>query len=281
MRSLIYLAGLLSIVVAITGVNAAVALSPATDFAVVESLPQTPQGWQQGASVSAGRSLKFRIAVKQENAFAFEQHVMDISTPGHAKYGQHMSRDELKAMLRPSPNATAAILSWLTGEGVPARKIEDKGDWINFRVSARKAERLLDTKFYYYSNAASRVKEIRTLHYSVPQKLHKYIQMIQPTTRFGHMRPQYSSLYLQSDVGSARDAVSHRYPGSSLNATFCNSTITPQCLKDLYRVAGYKAKPTEGMPARSSSDILDCRYLIVVDVYADNVQATPSESPAF
>lgn len=281
MWSLVYLAGLLSIVAPITGVDAAVALTPATDFAVVESLPQIPQGWQQGASVPAGRHLKFRIAVKQENAFAFEQHVMDISTPGHAKYGQHMSRDELKAMLRPSPNATAAILSWLTGEGVPARDIEDKGHWINFRVSASKAEWLLDTKFYFYSDAARRVKEIRTLHYSVPQKLHKYIDMIQPTTRFGHIRPQYSSLYTQFDIGSAKDAVAHRYHGSSLNATFCNSTITPQCLKDLYRVAGYKAKATEGMLVQLCSDILDSRYLTIVDVDADSVQATSLESSAF
>lgn len=212
----------------------------------VESLPRVPQGWQQGASVPAARRLRFRIALKQENAFAFEQHVIDISTPGHPKYGQHMSRDELKAMLQPSPDATAAILSWLTVQGVQARDIEDKGDWINFYVSASQAERILDTKFYFYSDAARRVKEIRTLHYSVPQKLHKFIHMIQPTTRFGHVHAQHSSLYQHFVIGEARDAVVHRYHGSGLNATFCNSTITPQCLKDLYGLAGYKAKATEG-----------------------------------
>lgn len=247
MRSFIYLSGLLSVVAAINGVNAAVAPISATDLAVVESLPQIPHGWQQGASVPAGRRLRFRIAVKHENAFAFEQHVMDISTPDHAKYGQHMNRDELKAMLRPSTHATAAILSWLSGQGVPARHIEDKGDWINFRVSAGKAEQMLDTKFYYYSDAARRVKEIRTLHYSVPQKLHDYIHMIQPTTRFGHIHPQHSSLHQSFVVGSARDAFTYRHQHSGLNATFCNSTVTPQCLKDLYNLAGYKAKATEGM----------------------------------
>lgn len=247
MRSILYLFGLLSVVAAVNGANAAVAPTLATDFAVVESLPQIPQGWQQDASVPASRRLKFRIAVKHENAFEFEQHVINISTPGHAKYGQHMNRDELKAMLRPKPDATAAILSWLTVQGVSPKDIKDKGDWINFCVSASEAERILDTKFYYYSDAVRRVKEIRTLHYSVPQILHKYIHMIQPTTRFGHIHPQHSSLYEHSFTGSASDAVDYRYHGSGLNATFCNSTITPQCIKDLYGLTGYKAKVVEGM----------------------------------
>lgn len=247
MWSFIYLSSVLSVVAAINRVDAAVIPISATDLAVVESLPQIPHGWQQGASVPAGQRLQFRIAVKQENAFAFEQHVMDISTPDHAKYGQHMNRDELKAMLRPSPHATAAILSWLSGQGVPARHIEDKGDWINFRVSAGTAEQMLDTKFYYYSDPAGHVKEIRTLHYSVPQKLHKYIHMIQPTTRFGHIHPQYSSIRQNFVVDSARDAFTYPYQDSRLNATFCNSTITPQCIKDLYNLAGYKAKATEGI----------------------------------
>lgn len=247
MRSSSFLYGLLSVVAIINGVLAAVTPSPTTNLTVVESLPHVPHGWQQGDSVPATQRLRFRIAVKQENAHAFEQHVINISTPDHAKYGQHMSRDQLKTMLRPSPNATAAILSWLTSQGVPAKDIDKKGDWIVFCVSAIDAERILDSKFYYYFDSARHVKEIRTLRYSIPQKLHKYIHMIQPTTRFGHVRPQISSIYHHFAVGSSRDPVGHRYNGSRLNTTFCNNTITVQCLKDLYGLTGYKAKAAEGM----------------------------------
>lgn len=246
MRSFVHLSSLLLVFAAVNRVNAAVAPTLATDFAVVESLSQVPQGWEQGASVPAARRLRFRIALKQENAFAFEQHVIDISTPDHAKYGQHMSHDELKAMLRPSPPVTAAILKWLTGQGVPAKDIEDKGDWINFCVSASDAERIVDTKFYYYSDVARQVKEIRTLRYSVPQKLQKYIHMIHPTTRFGHVHPQDSSVNQHFATGETRDVAVHRYHRSGLNTTFCNSTVTPQCIIDLYGLRGYRAKATEG-----------------------------------
>ena len=120
--------------------------APYTGLSVLESLNGIPHGWVQGDSVPASTRLRFRIAVKQENAYHFEQHVLDISTPDHPKYGQHMSREELKAMLRPSIDASESITGWLEAEGVPSADIEDDGDWINFYVPATEAERIMNTK---------------------------------------------------------------------------------------------------------------------------------------
>ncbi|MCJ1429450.1 vesicle formation at the endoplasmic reticulum, partial [Sticta canariensis] len=127
MHYFVYLFTLLSIVhTATNGVNAAVVSTPATDFAVVKSLPQIPQGWHSRASLPAGRRLRFHIAVGQENAFAFENHVIDISTPDHAKHVQHVNRDGLKVILRPDPDATTVIMSWPIGQGVPSEDVKDK-----------------------------------------------------------------------------------------------------------------------------------------------------------
>lgn len=247
-----YLSGLLSVVAVINGVHTAVTgIPPGTKYEVVESRAHVPKGWHQGAHVPAIAQLQFRIAVKQEHAFAFEKHVVAISTPGHPKYGQHMSRDQLKAMLRPPAAATDAIMRWLLDEGLSTKNIQKKCDWIVFRVSAAGAERILRTKFYYYTDATGRHREIRTLHYSVPKVIHKYIHMIEPTVGFSQVQP---SLYQHFLTGPAKDAVAHRHHGSGLNSTFCNSTITPQCLKDLYGLAGYKAKAAEGMHVQLFSD---------------------------
>jgi len=115
------------------GVYAAPA--PASELSVLENLASIPQGWHQGHAVPASRCLRFRIAVKQANAYYFEQHLLAISDPDHAEYGQHMKRDELKAVLRPSDEATSAILGWLGSQGVPAVDIEDNGDWIKYVFS--------------------------------------------------------------------------------------------------------------------------------------------------
>ena len=143
MRSLTYLVGLLSVISSFASVQAAPRSAGLTVF---ESLSKIPQGWSQDEAVPASKRLRFRIAVKQQDAFGFEQHVMDISTPNHSLYGKHMSREQLKDMLRPSFDATRSILGWLEAEGVYTEDIENDGDWINFYVPATEAERILDTK---------------------------------------------------------------------------------------------------------------------------------------
>ena len=151
MRSITYLVGLLSLLVPI----AHTATITSSGLTVFEKLASVPRGWQRGDAVPASKTLHFRIAVKQENAYEFEQHVIDISTPGHPKYGQHMSHQELKRALRPSSDATEAIVGWLKGEGVVSKSIEDDGDWINFYVTAAEAERIMNTKsaaFYEFND---------------------------------------------------------------------------------------------------------------------------------
>ena len=116
-----------------------------TTLKSVEVIPSVPPGWEQGERLLANKVLKFRLAVKTRHAFIFEQHVVDISTPGHRHYGQHLSQEKLKDWLRPSSHVSNRILSWLESEG--AQAIEDNGDWINFRVNATEAERMFDTKY--------------------------------------------------------------------------------------------------------------------------------------
>ena len=236
MRSFQWVPTILSAAAIVIGSLAAPA--PVSGLAILEKLQNIPHGWHQKHPPAASKRLRFRIALRQENAYAFEQHVIDISTPDHANYGQHMDRTELKRMLQPSEAASSAVLSWLKSQGVPDADIEDDGDWINFYVPTVEAERILDTRFYYYSNSISDIKRIRTLHYSVPANLHRYIQMIQPTTRFGQMKPERSTISQHFEVGPSRGSA--LYPGSGLNATFCNTTITPQCLKALYNFGDFK-----------------------------------------
>lgn len=253
---------ILSLAAAFIGVRSAPArASTFDDLAVLERLSTVPHSWHQEHAPSSSKRLRFRIALRQENAFAFEQHVINISTPGHREYGQHMNHAELKRMLQPSSNASEAVLGWLEMQGVPRADIEDDGDWINFYVPAVEAERILDTKFYYYSNSMSQKQTIRTLHYSVPRSLHQYIQMIQPTTRFGQMKAERSTIYEHFEMGPQRGHGS--YHGGGLNATFCNTTITPQCIKALYNYGDFRAS------AHNGNKIGVCGYLKEIAKFKD------------
>jgi tripeptidyl-peptidase-1 len=220
---------------------ALVQTAPAPELVVFEKVPQLPRGWTQQEAVPPQTLLKFRIALKLDQVEAFEQHVIDISTPGHVLYGQHMSYEELKRSLRPDSAASASVLGWLEAEGVS--RIEDDGDWINFIVPAKDAERIMDTKFYYFHSSMNNERHIRTLQYSVPQTVRPFIQMIQPTIRFGQLKAQGTSVFKVVDANESEDYATEYqlYHNGGLNATFCNTTITPDCLRALYNIGDHKA----------------------------------------
>lgn len=248
MRSLTPYIHLLAVFIAFTAKFASP--TPSAEFVPLEVLPAGPLGWDQGSPPPAAKRLRFRIALRQENAFEFEQHLLAVSDPDHPKYGEHLSRDELKAMLRPRSTASQSVLNWLQTEGVPSEDIEDSGDWINFYATTAAAERILNTKFFSYRNSVAGNERIRTLEYSVPRELHKHIHMIQPTTRFGG--PQHSHVNEYFKIGPAREKHTG-YSGNGLNATFCNSTITPQCLRDLYRVGNFTGSAKNGQSFSTSN----------------------------
>lgn len=69
--------------------------------------------------------------------------------------------------------------------------------------------------------------------------------MIQPTTRFGQIRPQniQTSHVIEHNELTNLLQEAAEIPTQQLNATFCNSTITPECLRALYNVGSTQADP--------------------------------------
>jgi tripeptidyl-peptidase-1 len=170
----------------------------------------------------------------QPNHDLFDQTLMEISTPSHPRYGQHLKRDELKELIKPLAESTDAVLNWLKESGVASDDIENDGEWINFFAPVSTAEKMMEATFKtYQSLVRDEIKKIRTLQYSVPNEVRDHIDMIQPTTRFGQIRAQASQVHDKELIPGAFAQV------SAINAT-CNSSITPSCLRELYNFADFK-----------------------------------------
>jgi hypothetical protein len=106
---------------------------------------------------------------------------MEVSTPSHPRYGQHLKRDELKDLIKPRAESTATVLSWLEQSGIEAKDIHADGEWINFYAPVNRAEEMMTTYFKtYQSEVRPDVKKIRSLGYSVPVEVRSHIDMIQP-----------------------------------------------------------------------------------------------------
>lgn len=97
----------------------------------MESLRKIPNGWTQASTPDKTQLLSLRIAVRQKRAADFEQKVIELSTPGHNLYGQHMSREEVRSFLKPVVNVSQEILNWLTNSGVPQSSVKYDGHWIH------------------------------------------------------------------------------------------------------------------------------------------------------
>jgi len=127
---------------------------------------------------------------------------------------------------------------------------------------------MMDTTFAtYQSTVREDIKRIRTLHYSIPAELREHIDMIQPTTRFGQIKPQFSQIIDKEVVPSIYFA-----KATAVNAT-CNDSITPTCLRDLYNFADYKPV------AKADTKIGVTGYLEQYARYKDLAQFLPAYAP--
>ncbi|KKZ67059.1 hypothetical protein EMCG_07230 [[Emmonsia] crescens] len=206
---------------------------PPVSCDIVERLDSVPQGWAQQEAPLPGTLIQFRLAVAQENGWLLEQTVIDLSTPGNSNYGQYMKRDQVKQFLKPLPHVSKSILLWLERGGVSKTAIEDHGDWVNFIISVAQAERLLQTKFYYFFNSVRSDRIIRTLEYCVPHEISPYVHMIQPTTRFGQPKPEANGIA----------AMRLADPYDKFPAVNCSHAIAPACIREIYNMGNFTATP--------------------------------------
>lgn len=202
-----------------------------TSQRTVEALRGVPHGWIEGNKPSPSLLINFRLAIKQPTK-ELNKAVIDISTPTHPRYGQHMKREELREMLRPDPAILSDILVWLRSENVPPDTIGVEGNWIKFQVPVSQAERMLKTRFSYYHDNTGQKTFIRTLSYSVPEKIYPYIVLIQPTTRFGNLKQQ-SALDLEGPILASPEDLTAE----------CGFVVRPECLRDLYDMKNTSAQP--------------------------------------
>ncbi|KAL4740067.1 peptidase S8/S53 domain-containing protein [Aspergillus similis] len=228
MVSLSFLAGTLSLVIScFIHVGAA-----DFDYVTVERLQRAPNGWIRGPVAPPFKLMKFHIALRQEKAAELEQVILDMSTPGHHDYGHHLKRDEVRAFVRPSDDTMNRVLAWIQSADVPAESVRTHGNWIEVILPVSQAESLMKTKFHIYTHRDTHRHAIRALSYSVPRVLLPNIQLIQPTTHFGQAVAQGKRPNLQPVAASF----------DQLTAD-CSTTITPDCLRELYGLYGTNSKP--------------------------------------
>jgi len=184
---------------------------------VFEQLRHIPQGWKQLGAPHPEQLSRLHVALHPQNVEKFEQTLLNISSPGNALYGKHMSRDKVDSMLKPADESRTAVWNWLMAVGVPSSNITDKGEWLQVTMQVRMAESMLNNTFFWYLEESSGHERIRTLQYSIPVDISKYISVIQPTTCFGQMRAQCSDTIFCLPKTAFQEVFQHTFsPGMNM-----------------------------------------------------------------
>ncbi|KAI8669497.1 Peptidase S53 domain-containing protein [Fusarium keratoplasticum] len=210
---------------------------------VVESLDETPEGWEESSSPAPDKSIELSIGLESEDHLLLERTLSKISDPSHANYGKHLSRDAAKALLHPSRAATESVKRWLSDAGVPEHHIRDEGQWLHIRTTVGQADSLLSTRFGIFARDDEQV--VRTRQYSVPIEVRDHITTIQPTTFFPSERKaraveDLTSLEKREEGHEAR-AYGNNNDGNHggngpIDLQQCKAQLTPACLRKIYKM---------------------------------------------
>lgn len=208
-------------------------LAGAVSARVFDSLPAVPKGWVEVRAAKPEETIVLKIALRQPRSEELDQAVMEISTPGHPRYGKHMTREELRSYTAPSARSLAEVSSWLREFSV--NPLVDN-DWISISTDVKTANELLDANFAWYEYENGSGPKLRTLSYSVPDEIADHVDLVQPTTRFGQPAAQRSTIFQKSTIEDPELLQAHVSAATDANAASCDFTVTPDCLKALYNI---------------------------------------------
>jgi hypothetical protein len=72
------------------------ALASASGLVPHNSRDAVPSGWANMGDAHGSTALSMRIALPSKDAAGMRQVLMDVSTPGHPQYGQHLNSAQVR-----------------------------------------------------------------------------------------------------------------------------------------------------------------------------------------
>ncbi|KAJ4300820.1 hypothetical protein N0V90_002908 [Kalmusia sp. IMI 367209] len=214
-----------------------------TSSVVFEKIESSPAGWVLDDSAKLDKdaaSITLMVHLVNQGMDKFHKLAMDIATPGHAQYGNHLDYETILGMKSPKEESVSLVKEWLARE-IPDADITVKGDYVSVQAKVKSVEKLLKTEYNSFVNVETKAKTLRTLQYSLPTVLVGHVDMVQPTTFFGLQ--QLRSTISEHHKVEEDEADFHIEAVQAV--TGCTGTrITPTCLANLYNFANAKNQTT-------------------------------------
>ncbi|KAI1077884.1 tripeptidyl-peptidase 1 precursor [Whalleya microplaca] len=231
--------GFSAVVSALLAAHAALAtpVRSRTSYRVKDS-HHVPRNWRRVSRAPADHVINLQIGVKQSNFAELERHLYEVSDPDHERYGQHLSGDDVKELVKPTNETLDLVHEWLGDNGITPSSYSSAKDWIMVTLPIETIERLLDTEYHVYEHKDGG-KVARAPRWSLPAHLHKHIDTIQPTNSFFRAHAEKFD-HIEAPVHLNPN---YKPPSNETLNAVCNvSSVTPECFQTLYSTKGYKTQ---------------------------------------
>ena len=95
-----------------------------------------------------------RIGLTQSNLEKGPDYLDEVSNPASAKYGKHLSVEEVTEIFAPSQSRVDAVRTWLESSGIEAERVSQSVNkqWLQFDAKAFEVESLLKAKYHFYES---------------------------------------------------------------------------------------------------------------------------------
>ncbi|KIJ54289.1 hypothetical protein M422DRAFT_201377 [Sphaerobolus stellatus SS14] len=233
-----------AIVLALAAFGASTSPLQASDaFQLKHSWAEIPNGWEMHSIPPPDHLIDLRIGLKESKIDELIGHLYEVSDPAHPRYGNHLSKEEVDALVAPHPETVDAVEEWLRSHDIDPSACDrtTAGDWLHVTVPVSKAEAMLNAKYQVFRHKVSGDYSARTLSWSLPRKVHSHIDVIEPTTMFGRLRKMKATSFLMPNAPVDEDGTLGTL---AVPATSCNTVITPTCLRTLYNTINYTPAAT-------------------------------------
>merc|ERR1712166_1467875 len=150
-------------------------------LAIESETSSLPVGWELGSRSPSSQPIRLMFGLKQQNLAQLEQTMLAVSDPESARYGQHLSNQQVHDLIAPTPDTVRTVLEWLAAHGIIPQAMTSNSDWLPATMPISVAEQLLGAEYYAVTHAATNTTAHRVLRYSVPQNVAASLDLVAPT----------------------------------------------------------------------------------------------------
>jgi tripeptidyl-peptidase-1 len=106
-----------------------------------------PRRWIRHSVPAPDHTIALRIGLPQPNFHVLEKHLYEVSDPDHERYGAHLSKEEVEALVAPHEESVDLVDEWLQSHGIEEKDFvrSPAKDWVTLKLPVSLVEKMLDT----------------------------------------------------------------------------------------------------------------------------------------